>query len=121
MQQDNLKTALAVLQYPFDPTFIQRKKRSLKRDLSEMSGMRDVRVAVLGGSTTAEIVDMLELFLLSSSIRPTFYQCEYGKYYEDVMFENSDLFSFKPQLLYFHTSVRNCPEFSSAQSFSCQH
>ena len=49
------------------------------------------RVAVLGGSTTNEVVDQLELALLCHGIKTEFYQSEYGKYWEDGMFGNAEL------------------------------
>ena len=53
------------LEYPFDNGFIMKKKRSLKRQLLGDGAVRlKKRVAVLGGSTTDDIVSVLELFLL---------------------------------------------------------
>ena len=51
------------LEYPFDAHYILKKKRSLKKKLLETGGpFLAKKIAVLGGSTTSEIVDMLELF-----------------------------------------------------------
>ncbi len=44
------------------------------------------RIAVLGGSTTSDIVKTLELFLLNAGIEPTFYESEYAQYFQDAMF-----------------------------------
>ena len=49
------------LEYPFDNGFIMKKKRSLKRQLLGDGAVRlKKRVAVLGGSTTDDIVSVLE-------------------------------------------------------------
>lgn len=54
------------LEYPFDNGFIMKKKRSLKRQLLGDGAVRlKKRVAVLGGSTTDDIVSVLELFCLT--------------------------------------------------------
>ena len=47
------------LEYPFDNGFIMKKKRSLKRQLLGDGAVRlKKRVAVLGGSTTDDIVSV---------------------------------------------------------------
>ena len=52
------------------------------------------RIAVLGGSTTNDIVSMLELFLLNCGIQPVFYQSEYAQYWQDAMFDAPELAAF---------------------------
>ena len=66
---------------------------------------------MLGGSTTHDIIMILELFLLDQGIRPEFYECEYAQYWEDVMFDNPELVSFKPDIIYIHTSNRNIRQY----------
>ena len=96
------------LVWPIDSAFIQSKKRKIKRELlSDGTNRLKKNVAILGGSTTDEIKDMLELFLLSNGIEPTFYQSEFNKYWEDVMFDNEELVSFNPDIIFIHTSNRN--------------
>lgn len=65
------------------------------------------RVAVLGGSTTDDIVSVLELFLLDMGFECEFYQSEYGQFWQDAVFSNEELDSFKPDIVYIHTSLRN--------------
>ena len=69
------------------------------------------KIAVLGGSTTNDIVSMLELFLLDNGIQPSFYQSEYARYWQDAMFENPELEAFQPDLIFIHTTSRNITEF----------
>jgi predicted NBD/HSP70 family sugar kinase len=47
------------------------------------------------------------LFLLNYGIKPLFYIGDFNRFYEDVMFENESLESFKPDIIYIHTSNRN--------------
>lgn len=52
------------LEYPFDSEYLLKKKKSIRRELlsdNTQSRMKK-RIAVLGGSTTDEILVMLELF-----------------------------------------------------------
>jgi predicted enzyme involved in methoxymalonyl-ACP biosynthesis len=72
---------------------------------------RKVKVAVLGGSTTNELVNILELFLLKQGLLPSFYESEYNKYYEDALFGNDTLSSFHPNIIYIHTTHENISEF----------
>jgi predicted enzyme involved in methoxymalonyl-ACP biosynthesis len=97
------------LEYPFDNGFIMKKKRSLKRQLLGDGAVRlKKRVAVLGGSTTDDIVSVLELFLLDMGFECEFYRSEYGQFWQDAVFSNEELDRFKPDIVYIHTSLRNC-------------
>lgn len=100
------------LEYPFDSSFILKKKKSLRRALlSDGSGRIQKKIAVLGGSTTHDIKDILELFLLNYGIEPVFYESEYAQYFSDIMFDNEELVSFKPDLIFIHTTTRNIKSF----------
>lgn len=106
------------LEYPFDSSYIIKKKKSLKRQLLE-SDVKFVekKIAVLGGSTTHDITVVLELFLLNMGIKASFYECEYAQYWEDIMFDNPELVSFSPDIIYIHTSnrnIRNYPQIGMA-------
>lgn len=94
--------------YPLDTKTLLRKKIAIKKELREQDIVwTEKRVAVLGGSTTNEIVDQLELALLHYGIKAEFYQSEYGKFWEDAMFGNEILDSFYPDIIFIHTSWRN--------------
>lgn len=69
------------------------------------------KIAILGGSTTNEIADQLELFLLHYGIKAEFYQSDYGQYWQDSIFGNHHLEAFRPDLIYIHTSWRNIRQF----------
>lgn len=100
------------LQYPFERKTLLRKKIKLKKELlSSGNSWVEKRIAVLGGSTTNEIVDQLELFLLHYGIKPVFYQSEYAQYWQDAMFGNEQLDTFKPDIIYIHTNWRNITNF----------
>jgi FkbH-like protein len=88
---------------------IMMKRKSLRRELSARQNLQPIRIAVLGGSTTNSLVDLLELFLLSSGFAPVFHQSEYGRYYEDAVHDPQSLVEFRPDLIYIHTSVQNLP------------
>lgn len=102
--------------YPLDTKLLLRKKKSIKKELMN-NGSEWIckRVAVLGGSTTNEVVDQLELALLYHGIKADFYQSEYGLYWEDAMFGNARLDTFNPDIIYIHTNWRNITSFPDIQ------
>lgn len=101
------------LNYPFDAHTLLRKKKAIRRELLLRPDLLDKRIAILGGSTTAEVKDIIELFLLHDGIRPIFYESEYNRYYEDIMFPNKELEQFVPEIVYIHTSSVNIIRFPS--------
>ncbi len=96
------------LLYPFDAAMLQKKKRSIRRALLE-DGRSRIRknIAVLGGSTTDEIIKMLDLFLLNEGIEASFYECEYAQFEQEALFPGEELLSFAPDCIILHTSMRN--------------
>ena len=96
------------LEYPFDGEYILKKSKKIKRELLESNtDYLHKKIAVLGGSTTHDIIRVLEVFLLNRGIEPEFYESEYAQYWQDVMFDNPELIEFAPDLIYVHTSNRN--------------
>ena len=95
---------------PFDGDEIIRSKRKLLRLLKEHESGTPLRIAVLGGSTTSDIVKVLELFLRNRGIIPSFYESEYAQYWNDAVFGTPELDEFKPELAFIHTCSRNIEE-----------
>lgn len=84
-----------------------RSRRRLKRELSTQENLRPIRIAVLGGSTTNEFVDLLEIHLLDAGFAAVFRQSEYGHFYEEAVHNVAELKAFAPDIVYLHTSCRN--------------
>lgn len=100
------------LEYPFDSAYIMKKSKSLKKALlSDGSERIKKKIAVLGGSTTHDIIRILELFLLNYGIEAEFYESEYGQYWQDAMFAPKELVDFAPDIIYIHTSNRNITDY----------
>src|SRR5579871_5755608 len=81
------------------------QRRSLRRQLSARENLQPIRIAVLSGSTTNELVNLLELWLLESGFSPLFYQTEYGRFHEEAVYEPQAIIDFQPDIVYVHTSV----------------
>ena len=99
-----------IFNYPLDAEYILRKKKSIKRELLKNENLIEKKIAILGGSTTAEIKNILEIFLLNEGIKPLFYESEYNKYYEDALF-SQELEEFAPEIIYIHTNYKNIQNF----------
>ena len=103
------------LTYPFNPDYLLKKKKSIKKKLGgggiNGNSFIDKNIAILGGSTTNDIKLILELFLLNYGIKPSFYESEYNRYYEDGMFPNPELEKFSPDIIYICTSNRNITDY----------
>lgn len=100
------------LEYPFDSAYIMKKRKSLKRALlSDGTTRLKKKIAVLGGSTTNDIIAITELFLLDAGIEPEFYQSEYAQYWQDAMFPSEELAGFEPDIVFIHTTNRNITEY----------
>ena len=101
------------LEYPFDSDYILRKKKAIRRELLAREGVQYIekKIAILGGSTTSDIKQILELFLLNYGIKPEFFESEYNKYYEDAVFGNPELDDFAPDLVFVHTTTRNIAKY----------
>ena len=102
-----------VLEYPFDPLLILKKKKSIRKELLLRSDLIEKKIAIFSGSTIGDIEKILELFLLKHGIRPIFYIGDYSRFYEEIMFDTEKIKQFAPDLIYIHTSNKNIEKFPS--------
>jgi hypothetical protein len=58
-----------------------RARKRLQRELRASVDLKPLRIAILGGTTSNEVADLLELFLLAEGFDPTLYQSEYNRRY----------------------------------------
>jgi FkbH-like protein len=107
LQSNVLKTP----RFPAAAADILRQRHSLRNELLKQTHLIQTRIAILGGSTTIEVKNTLELFLLAQGIQPTFYESGYNRYCEDALFENPDLWNFRPDIVFIHTTWHNVSKF----------
>ena len=96
-------------------------RRRLVRELRQAGGSRELRIAVLGGNTTVEVVQLLELLLLANGFNPIFYESGYGRFYEEAVQDPAALVEFRPQLVYIQTSYRDVLTFPPVAATEQQH
>ncbi|MGF7182416.1 HAD-IIIC family phosphatase [Tunturiibacter psychrotolerans] len=99
------------MRFPITAANVLRRRRALKKELLTQPNLVPTRIAILGGSTTSEVTSMLELFLLAEGIQPTFYEAGYNRYAEDILFENPELWNFKPDVIFIYTTWHNVSQF----------
>jgi len=112
-KNDSFLNEHSALDYPINASLVLRKKHSIKKTLLLNEDLIPKKIAFLGGSTTFEIRNILELFLLKIGFKPDFYESEYNRYYEDAVFENKELDEFKPDVIYIHTTNKNITSYPS--------
>lgn len=96
-----------------------QKRRRLSREFRASEGLRQIRIAVLGGTTTNELVDLLELVLLANGFDPVLHQSEYNRFFEDAVLDPEKIAAFRPDLVYICThykNIRSLPRISASES-----
>ena len=99
------------LEYPLDTSLILRKRRRIRSELSSNPSLKSIRIAILGGSTTSTVREMIEIFMLYHGFKAVFFECEYGKYFEDVVVDDSSLREFSPDIAFVCTTRKNVDHF----------
>ena len=96
--------------YPLDVAYLQRLHKKLRRTLKQSVSGPCLRLAILGGSTTNDVANYIELFLLNEGVNVEIYQSDYNQFYQEAVFENQALKEFNPKIIYIHTSSVNITE-----------
>ncbi len=98
---------MGVIKYPIDADYIMQKKKSLLREQKETGGRIIKKIALFSGSTIGDLESVLRIFLQDIGIEPEFYTGGYGRFYEDLVFDDGSIKNFSPDIIYIHTSYRN--------------
>ena len=96
-----------VLSHPIDFSLLPRKKRTLIKTLRTQPDLVPLKIFVASGSTTNEITDYLELFLLDIGVKPIIKLSDFNRYYEELIFPSDELLKFDPDVIYIHSSAYN--------------
>lgn len=96
--------------YPLDIAYLQRRHKKIRRTLKQSVSGPCLRLAILGGSTTNDVANYIELFLLDEGVNVEIYQSDYNQFYQEAIFENQGLKDFNPNFIYIHTSSVNITE-----------
>jgi hypothetical protein len=66
-----------------------------------------LRLAVLGGPTTLQLVELMRVFLAAHGVPVEIYECEYGLFRQEVLTPGSGLDRFQPQIVFIATGARD--------------
>ena len=93
-----------------DYTTLQRLSRLAKR-LSAPAHADPLRLAVLGGPTTVQLVEVITTFLLDIDRPVAVYECEYGQFRQEILTSGSGLDRFRPHIVFLATGTRDLARF----------
>jgi FkbH-like protein len=68
---------------------------------------RTARIAVLGGFTTHQLADLLDLYLAAGRIGAEIYEADYGTIRQEILDPDSGLYRFRPDFLVIATTWRD--------------
>jgi FkbH-like protein len=106
---EKLKKLLAP---PFnDGELFKNLKLLIRESLKDRKANKVKKIALLGGSTTSHLKDLLSVFLSNSGINADIYEGQFQLYYEEVMYDVGKLEEFDPDIIWIHTSWRNIKKF----------
>jgi FkbH-like protein len=74
---------------------------------TERGGERVSKIAILGGSTTHQLVDLLDLWLCASRIRGEIYEADYGVMRQEILDPSSGLHEFRPDFVIIASGFRD--------------
>ena len=111
---DGLKRAIAAGQYDdaamilrsvIGPSLDYTTARSLYRVRKELRGRTtlradSIRLAVIGGFTTSQIVAFIDLCLFGAGVEAQIYEGDYGIFRQEIIDPDSDLYKFRPQVVW---------------------
>ena len=101
-----------LLSPPFDDGELFKNLKLIKEEFLKTNNKKKVKkIAILGGSTTSHLKDLLNVFLLNNNIASDFYEGQFQLYYEEVVFDVGKLKDFNPDIIWIHTTWRNIKKF----------
>lgn len=99
--------ALRAITRDLDYSSLQALRRLVRPAIDAAPARDRLRIAVLGGSTTIQLVELLELFLAGFEIPFEIYEAEYGIFRQEILTPGSQLDRFAPQLILLATGAQD--------------
>ena len=106
---------------PFNYTELFKNLKLITNEVSKIKKNKKIKkIAILGGSSTSHLKDLLNIFLSDKNISANFYEGQFQLYYEEVLFNVGKLKEFNPDILWIHTTWRNIKKFPGMDFSSSQ-
>lgn len=80
---------------------------ALEKDAAISAKLALVRLAVLGSSTTAQLLPLLRLQCFKEGMRAEIYDAPYGTFQQEILNPSSELYAFKPQIALLFVNYRD--------------
>jgi FkbH-like protein len=90
-----------------DFTSVQSLNRLYKALPSPTRGQPHIKLAILGGFTTYQLRDLVELYLFAAGASVEIYEADFGVFRQEILNPSSGLYEFKPNVVYLATHWRN--------------
>ena len=72
---------------PFNYTELFKNLKLITNEVSKIKKNKKIKkIAILGGSSTSHLKDLLNIFLSDKNILANFYEGQFQLYYEEVLF-----------------------------------
>jgi FkbH-like protein len=101
----------AALRFSLAPTLDYTSVQSLNRFYKALPpltpGQSKIKLAILGGFTTHQLRDFIELYLFAAGVPAEIYEADYGVFQQEILSPSSGLYEFKPNVVYLATHWRN--------------
>lgn len=121
-QEQRFEEAALALRSVLDPTLdytsLQMLHRIFKSIPPGLRGRVKQRFAILGGFTTHQLRNMIELFSFGRGIATEMYESDFGLFRHEILDHSSGLYSFQPSRIFLATHWRNIarvPEMSDSR------
>jgi len=107
-QFEKLAGALRLALTPMlDYTSVQSLNRFYKLLPSALRGRSKLKLAVLGGFTTHQLRELIELYLFAAGVSAEIYESNFGVFRQEILDPDSGLYEFDPNIVFLATHWRN--------------
>jgi len=90
-----------------DYTSLHTLQRFYRLLPAEVKGPAKLKLAILGGFTTHQLKDFIELYLFAAGIPVELYEADYGVFRQEILDPSSELYRFAPNRIFLATHWRN--------------
>ena len=90
-----------------DYASLMRLGRFVLREKSNHDSASALRLAILGGPTTLQLRQLIEIFLAAEGMTADVFEGEYGLFRQEILNPGSALDSFKPNLIFLAVGARD--------------
>ena len=106
-----------ILSVPLDPIEVISNLSFFKKEFSKKKiSKSELKIAILGGSSTQHIRDLVDIFLLKENINAEIYEGQFNSFFEEIFFDVNGLNNFKPNVIWIHSTWRNIKHFPDISS-----